>query len=177
MLEHELHAVAQSGWVILVRDGDCFVEVDRLEAFLLSEIVVHFPQVWLGAKLAFDQLYQLGVIAANLLCFCSTRSLKSKPCLVLVLSLVLLDLVHLRLRCSFYQVLCSRARPTTPHGTGAHMWLSGAANGRFDNTCLASPYSIEVPKQSLSESLLPICGFILHDMSWRILLSIVKFSS
>ena len=45
MLEHELHAVAQSGWVILVRDGDCFVEVDRLEAFLLSEIVVHFSEV------------------------------------------------------------------------------------------------------------------------------------
>ena len=72
MLEHELHAVAQGGWVILVCDGDCFVEVNRLEAFLLSEIVVHLSEVRLGTKLAFDQLYQLDVIAANLLRFCST---------------------------------------------------------------------------------------------------------
>ena len=129
MPEHELHAVAQSGWVILVRDGDCFVEVDRLEAFLLPEIIVELAQVRLAAQLSFDELDQLCVFTADLLlCFWSRGTLYTKRCIVPLFSQVFLDLVHLRLGGPVHQVFGTGACPPTPHRTTTHMRLSRAAD-------------------------------------------------
>ena len=130
VFEHEFHAVPQSLRVIRVSQRYSLLKVYGIQTFRLPEVVVQLPQILVRAQLSLDQLDQLTVVGAllRLRLFGRVR-LHAEPCLIPLLSLVLLYLLHEWLGGSIWHIICPCTGPATPHGATTEVGLAGTADG------------------------------------------------